>query len=152
MLRGIMHTTGPTYPTPSLTFLSLEPCSSCVAAEVCSAHWVIISKAAAHTLLEMCLLFPQNSPGYSVQPWLLLCLFSFTLHFCKTNACTVIRLLSLLFLIIWGDWARISHWKCFFLQCSTNSNDAFLDFSSLPVYFKKDTRTARIFPGSALGN
>lgn len=102
MLRGVMHTTGHAYPTPSLTYASSEPCSSHVAAEVCSAHWVhtprvIISKAAAHMLLEMCLLFPQNSPRYSVWPWLLLCLFFFPLHFCKTNARTVIRLLSLLY-------------------------------------------------------
>lgn len=70
--------------------------------------------------------------------------FFFILHFCKTNA--QIRVLSLLFLIIWEDWARISHWKCFFLQCSINCRDTFLDFSSLPVHFKKDTRTARTFP------
>lgn len=141
-------------PTPLPTSSSSEPCGSCLAAEVCSAHQVhtpqvIVSKAAAHMLLEMCLLFPQNLPRCSVQPWLLLCFF-FILHFCKTNA--QIRVLSLLFLVIWEDWARISHWKWFFLQCSINSRDTFLDFSSLPVHFKKDTRTARIFPRLTSGN
>lgn len=96
-------------------FPSSEPCSSCVAAEVCSAHWmntpqVVIADTAAHVLLEECLLFPQNSPGYSVQQLLFYYPFLFfRFQFCKTNAYTVVKLPSLFFLIIWGGWVCISH-------------------------------------------
>lgn len=59
------------------------------------------------------------------------------------NVYTVIRFISVL--VLTRDWACIPHWKCL-----THFYDTFLDSSSLPVYFKEDTRIVRIFPESAL--
>lgn len=66
----------------------------------------------------------------------------FRFQFCKTNAYTVVKLPSLFF---FDNLRRLSLYFSLEVFCSANSHYTFLDFSSLPEYFKKGTRTARIF-------